>query len=51
MTYKHLTFIQRCRIHGLWKAGRSQTEIAKKIGVHKSTICRELKKNITLVRT
>ena len=46
MAYKQLTFIQRCRIYGLWRAGCSQTEIAKEIGVHKSTICRELQRNI-----
>jgi IS30 family transposase len=51
MTYKQLDFIQRCRIYGLWRAGYSQTEIAKEIGVHKSTISRELKCNITFVRT
>lgn len=46
MAYKQLTFIQRCRIYGLWRAGCSQTEIAKEIGVHKSTICREFQRNI-----
>lgn len=45
MGYKHLTFIQRCEIYGLWRAGLKQTEIATKIGVHKSTICKELKRN------
>ena len=46
MAYKHSTFIQRCRIHGLWRVGHNQTEIAKEIGVHKSTISREFKRNI-----
>ena len=46
MAYKQLTFILRCRIYGLWRAGCSQTEIAKEIGVHKSTICREFQRNI-----
>lgn len=32
-------------------SGHTQTEIAKEIGVHKSTISRELKRNITFVRT
>ena len=50
MGYKHLTFIQRCEIHGLWRAGYTQTKIAEEIGVHKSTISRELKRNMTLVR-
>lgn len=46
MAYKHLTFIQRCTIYGLWRSGHNQTEIAKEIGVHKSTISREFKRNI-----
>src|SRR3990167_5054521 len=46
MAYKHLTFILRCRIYGLWRAAYSQIEIAKDIGVHKSTISREFKRNI-----
>ena len=46
MSYKQLTFIKRCRILALWEAGASQTEIAEKIGVHKSTISREFKRNI-----
>jgi transposase, IS30 family len=51
MAYKQLTFIQRCKISGLWRAGHSQITIAQEIGVHKSTISRELKRNITYVRT
>ena len=51
MAYKQLTFIQRCRIYGLWRAGHTQTDIAKEIGVHKSTISRELYRNITPIRT
>lgn len=51
MTYKQLDYLKRCRIYGLWRAGYTQLEIAKKIGVHKSTISRELKRNITFVRT
>ncbi len=51
MTYKQLNFIQRCRIYGLWWAGCSRTEIAKEIGVHKSTISRELRRNITFIHT
>ena len=43
IAYKHLTFIQRCRIYGLWRAGHNQAEIAKEVGMHKSTISRELK--------
>ena len=51
MAYKHLTFLQRCSIYGLWRAGHNQTEIAKEMGVHQSTISRELKRNITFVYT
>jgi len=51
MEYKQLDFRKRCQIYGLWKSGYNQSEIAKEIGVHKSTINRELKRNITFVRT
>ena len=51
MGYKQLDFEKRCQICGLWKAGYNQSEIAKEIGVHKSTISREFRKNITFVRT
>ena len=46
MAYQHLIFIQRCRIYGLWGAGHNQTSIAKEVGVHKSTISCEFKRNI-----
>ena len=39
------------KIQALWKAGYSQQKIADEIGVHKSTISRELNRNITFVRT
>jgi len=51
MGYKQLDFGKRCQIYGLWRAGHTQSEIAKEIGVHKSTISREFKRNITFVRT
>lgn len=51
MGYKQLDFRKRCQIYGLWRAGYTQTEIAKEVGVHKSTISREFKRNITFVRT
>ena len=51
MGYKQLDYLKRCQIYGLWKAGYNQGEIAKEIGVHKSTISRELRRNITFVRT
>ena len=46
MAYKQLTYLQRCQIFGLWRAGETQTQIAKEVGVHKSTISREFKRNI-----
>jgi IS30 family transposase len=49
--YKHLDYKKRCQIYGLWKAGHTQQEIAKEVCVHKSTISRELNRNITFVRT
>ncbi len=51
MAYKQLDYLKRCEIAALWKAGYKQFEIANEIGVHKSTISRELNKNITFVRT
>ena len=51
MGYKQLDFQKRCQIYGLWRAGYNQTEIANEIGVHKSTISRELTRNIVFVRT
>ena len=43
--YKQLTQSQRYQIKALLKSGQNQTKIAKIIGVHKSTISRELKRN------
>lgn len=51
MGYKQLNFVQRCQIYGLWRAGYTRTAIAEAVGVHKSTISRELTRNITFVRT
>ena len=44
-TYTQLTYSQRYHIYTFMKAGLCQTEIAKTIGVHKSTISREIKRN------
>ncbi len=44
-SYKQLTLEQRYGIYSLIKTGHSQTEIATAIGVHKSTISRELRRN------
>jgi len=43
--YQQLTLEQRYGIYSLIKMGHSQVEIAKVIGVHKSTISRELRRN------
>ena len=45
MTYTQLTREQRYQIYALMKAGLCQTEIAKVVGVHKSTISRERRRN------
>ena len=45
--YQQLTQEQRYQISGLSKAGMTQAAIAEKVGVHKSTISRELKRNGT----
>ncbi len=43
MSYKHLTLQERYLINA-YKSIKTQKEIAKMIGVHPSTICRELKR-------
>ncbi|CAH1905238.1 hypothetical protein NTGHW29_490027 [Candidatus Nitrotoga sp. HW29] len=43
--YKQLTSGQRYQIYGLKQAGLNQTRIAEKMGVDKSTISREFKRN------
>lgn len=43
--YNHLCLEQRYQIEALFKAGQSQKSIADLLGVHPSTICRELKRN------
>lgn len=49
--YNHLNYQKRCQIHAFWKAGYTQTKIAKEIGVNQSTISRELNKNFVFIRT
>ena len=44
-TYTQLTREQRYQLSALLKMGHSQTEIAEVIGMHKSTISRELSRN------
>lgn len=45
MTYRQLTREQRYQIYALKKAGHNRTETAAIIGVHKSTVSRELARN------
>jgi IS30 family transposase len=45
MTYKHLSQAERYQIHALIKAGHDQSQIAKLLDRHKSTISRELSRN------
>jgi len=44
-SYKQLTLEQRYGIYTLFKTGHNQTEIAEVIGIHKSSISRELRRN------
>ena len=44
-TYTQLTQEQRYQIYSLMKAGHNQSEIARLINVHKSTISREVRRN------
>lgn len=46
MNYTQLTCEQRYQIYALRKAGQKQTEIAMIVGCHKSTISRELRRNL-----
>ena len=45
MNYKHLSQVERYQIYALMKAGHDQTQIAKLLDRHKSTISRELFRN------
>lgn len=44
-SYRHLTYEQRCQIYILKERGDSFAEIARIIGVHRSTVTRELERN------
>lgn len=44
-TYRQLTQEQRYQIYALKKAGHTQTKMAEILGVHKSSISRELQRN------
>ncbi len=43
--YHHLTYDQRCQIYILKERGDNQSEIAKAIGVNRSSVSRELNRN------
>lgn len=45
MTYTQLTREQRYQIYALKKAGHNRTAISRNVGVHKTTIGRELVRN------
>jgi IS30 family transposase len=47
MGYSHLSYEQRCMIYPLKKSGSNQSQIAKEIGVHRSTVSRELTRNLS----
>jgi IS30 family transposase len=50
MNYKQLTLEKRYHISALQKAGSNQKCIAKELGVHPSTISRELRRNNDKIR-
>jgi IS30 family transposase len=50
MKYKQLILEKRYQISALRKAGFNQKDIGFEIGVHPSTISRELKRNNDIVR-
>lgn len=43
--YHQLTEAKRLHIWAMRKEGKSQSEIARLLGVHRSTVCRELNRN------
>ncbi|MFG6159528.1 IS30 family transposase [Halomonas sp. 1390] len=47
MGYRQLTQIQRYQIHARYDVGMSQRQIGRKLGLHSSTISRELRRNAT----
>ena len=46
--YRQLTEDDRIEIYAMVQAGKNQKQIARILGVHPSTICRELKRNTGL---
>lgn len=45
--YKHLTLEQRYQIYAFKKSGWTNTKIGKELGIHKSSVGRELKRNVS----
>ena len=45
MSYKQLTLEQRYKVYGLLHTNLSKSEISRRVGIHKSTLHRELKRN------
>src|SRR5512132_3396994 len=43
--YSHLTLGERCRLCGLMEMGLSCSEIARRLGRHRATIHREIRRN------
>ena len=42
---RHLTLVQRCKIEAYLSSGRSQRDIAQRLGVSPSTVSREIRRN------
>ena len=40
--HHHLTYDKRCQIYALLKRGCTKAEVARQIGVHRSTITNEI---------
>ena len=43
--HHHLTYDKRCQIYALLKRGCTKAEVARQLGVHRSTITNEIKRN------
>ncbi len=43
--HHHLTYDKRCQIYALLKSGCTKAEVARQIGVHRSTITNEINRN------
>ena len=47
MRYRQLTQTQRYQIHARYDLGISQRQIGRELGIHNSTVSRELRRNAT----